>query len=620
MVALCSVTGMSQSAMQGACTASLRSQDLYGARAAILQLEWSCLGVAASNDEGQSARLGPLAIVADCHLHDREELAATFGLRARAVPDAELILALWDKNGPAAAGMLSGSFAFIVADNRDRTLYLVRDLAGSRPLCFARSGDVLACASMPSGLSQFTSGEPDVDYMAARLGGRNWTGDRTHWRDVRLVPPASMLASRNNDKTLTRHFDPSGVIKTRRDHAELADELRERLDRAVDSALRGTGRTVATHLSSGLDSSAVATSAAASKSRPERLIAYTSAPSNDLPQLVGKSWLADESVEAAETARMAGIDHVVIRDRTRIVDAIRGMARFFQDSSPNPLNHGWWIAINRHARAEGADVVLTAFFGNPTISYGGLPGLSGYLARGRVLDWSREAYRAWQANPVSIPGVLFASAEPWMSAWLAGRLRHSWLRSPPFHESSFVRAEALKRIEPHSEPWRMRFPDQVRERANLFWINDTGFRNAGMEALTGIRERDPTIDRRLVEFCFSLPPEALVSNGQLKPLIKRALAGRVPEQVLHASKRGFQGADWFGRISQSEARGAFDEISASSTAAELIDLGRLRDAIDAWPKFDPARAGDLLSIGRHLTNALADGLFLAEVERYPLAR
>ena len=49
--------------------------------------------------------------------------------------------------------------------------------------------------------------------------------------------------------------------------------------------------------------------------------------------------------------------------------------------------------------------------------------------------------------------------------------------------------------------------------------------------------RDPTADRRLVEYCLSVPTEQFNREGVLKALSKAALADRLPIEVL-GEKRG----------------------------------------------------------------------------------
>jgi asparagine synthase (glutamine-hydrolysing) len=93
----------------------------------------------------------------------------------------------------------------------------------------------------------------------------------------------------------------------------------------------------------------------------------------------------------------------------------------------------------------------------------------------------------------------------------------------------------------------------------------------------GIDQRDPTADRRLIEFCLSLPTSLFLANGELRALGTRALADRLPREVLTEPRRGYQGADWHEGLAA-----AAEELSADLAgleelpAASMLDLNRMR--------------------------------------------
>lgn len=158
----------------------------------------------------------------------------------------------------------------------------------------------------------------------------------------------------------------------------------------------------------------------------------------------------------------------------------------------------------------------------------------------------------------------------------------------------------------------------IAERLAMIRNFNAGVRKRGMLALTGIEERDPASDRDLMEFTLTLPPEAHLRNGRIKPLIREALADRVPPRVLSNRQRGVCGADWYDRISQADCQEALEEIKASPSAAELLDLDSLTRAVSDWPAFDLNKTGFLDDFGRRIARALSTGIFLAETDRYPL--
>ena len=188
-------------------------------------------------------------------------------------------------------------------------------------------------------------------------------------------------------------------------------------------------------------------------------------------------------------------------------------------------------------------------------------------------------------------------------------LARVFLNEQPWETASFVRPDMLHALPAATTP---RPRNSAEERLEIMRGFDTGVFRKGSLAKNEIDERDPTADRRLIEFTLRLPPEQLLHEGAYKPLARRALADRLPPAVLNAPVRGYQGADWISRIKQSEAFAGFEEIASNSTVQEVIDLARLRARIEDWPDLQGANANEIFAFGRHVTNALAMGIFLVE--------
>jgi asparagine synthase (glutamine-hydrolysing) len=123
----------------------------------------------------------------------------------------------------------------------------------------------------------------------------------------------------------------------------------------------------------------------------------------------------------------------------------------------------------------------------------------------------------------------------------------------------------------------------------------------------GLDHRDPMADRRLIEFCLSVPTDQFLRDG-----IQRALADRVPREVLQATSRGLQAIDWHESLTRSHTS-LSDEIqrlAACGPAARLLDLDRLRGLVDNWPSDGWERADTILSYRAALLRGISVGHFL----------
>ena len=74
---------------------------------------------------------------------------------------------------------------------------------------------------------------------------------------------------------------------------------------------------------------------------------------------------------------------------------------------------------------------------------------------------------------------------------------------------------------------------------------DFGPIHLAAQAITGVEVRDPTADKRISEFCFSIPPEQYLVGGHSRSLARRAMRDRLPRPTLQRYTRGLQGADWY---------------------------------------------------------------------------
>ena len=108
---------------------------------------------------------------------------------------------------------------------------------------------------------------------------------------------------------------------------------------------------------------------------------------------------------------------------------------------------------------------------------------------------------------------------------------------------------------------------------------------SGFRPWFGIETRDPTADRRVVEYCFSIPGSQYLRHGVTRSLIRRAMEGRLPDQIRNRTAFGAQGADWTEWLPamQEMFRSELDLLGRSDTAARCLDLPRLRALVDRWP-------------------------------------
>jgi asparagine synthase (glutamine-hydrolysing) len=590
----------------------------YGsAFSAIESIEHAAFGICAFREREAPALAGShLLLAADTRLDNRNEILERVGSQPADATDSQLLLAAWLKSGEHCLDWIVGDFAFALFDSRDRSLALARDVTGQRPLFYARTPDGIAFASMPSGLRPVL-GTLVVDrllmaIMAAELPD---TTDRSAFQSINRVRSGEIVRFRADGAMARRlYWDPSIEPLQRYDPDDLVAEYRQLLDRSVAARLSDCGRPVAAHLSGGFDSGAVTATAARILKSPDSLIAFTSAPAfaASVPAAAG---FADESAIAAETAAMHGLRHIIVRDPQPIAEVIREQGPLLEFPILNPFNMAWWVRIRQVASSADADCLLTGEMGNLSLNSGGLTSIfSEWVRRRRWRIWWQQARIAARRDDTSWRGIMFHSFAPWMPSFLWHGLQRVFVGVQPPLAVTFLRPEWASKAVAASERDYQPAPNEYRQSLNIIREHDYGdLRMAGM-AGSGIEERDPMADRRLIEFGLRIPPDQLYWDGIPRPLMRRALADRLPKATFEARGRGFQAADWAARFTQADARMMFESISANHVARDLFDLDRMRAAIDRWPDRDVNRVWNLQRYRISLINAFAIGLFAASYE------
>jgi asparagine synthase (glutamine-hydrolysing) len=157
--------------------------------------------------------------------------------------------------------------------------------------------------------------------------------------------------------------------------------------------------------------------------------------------------------------------------------------------------------------------------------------------------------------------------------------------------------------------------DSFKVRLDMIRAADYGNYRKGMLGGWGIDVRDPTSDRRLIEFCLSVPTEHFRYGSVPRALVRHAMADRLPKAVLEERRKGYQTADWYERLSVARPQLAqeVERIQCSTSARRLLDVPRLRRLLQEWPEsgWDSI---DIISAYRYaLLRGISVGHFLRKV-------
>jgi asparagine synthase (glutamine-hydrolysing) len=583
------------------CARMLKSQALYGPDGAA---QWDGRSISLgrrlfrilpedAHDRGPVAGGdGRYTLIADLRLDNRDELGAALGLAAKdaaGLADSAMLMRCFERWGEDAVARLVGDFAFALWDEGKRELLLARDFLGQRPLHYHRGADFFAFASMPKGLHALA----EVPYALDRTGMSEFlallpeTGSASFFEGVLRVEPGHLAIVDRDGMRSRRYWRPAPLSPGLPSFEDYAEALRQKMDEAVASRLRGSGGRVAAQLSAGLDSASVAATAARLLGpQSGSVVAFTAVPRAGYSGASLRRSIADEGPLAAATAALyPNMEHVRISAGGR--SPLSGLDRnFFLYERPlrNICNSVWADAINDAARERGLRVLLTGQMGNMGLSWTGMTLLPELLGQGRLIRLAATAASLLRRG-TRLGTIASQSLGPFLprALWRAAlRLRGkggSLADYSLINPAAGVRSEIDRRA--GERGLDLSYRPRASGAASRLWALgrvDFGNFNKGVLGGWGLDVRDPTADRRLIEFCLAVPEEHFLHGGVPRGLARAAMADRLPPEVTAERRKGYQGADWHEGFAEhvAEIRAEIERVAACPPGAEAIDAERLR--------------------------------------------
>ncbi len=262
-----------------------------------------------------------------------------------------------------------------------------------------------------------------------------------------------------------------------------------------------------------------------------------------------------------------------------------------EEPLPNICNMGWYYGVRDRMRDRGLSVALVGDMGNLSFSFDGIELLPELIKTARFQAWWKQVRQLVGPDKMRWRGALAATFGPWCPTFL-----WMWLNkvatnaAPKISDWSPISPTRLRAMSErvgerlgdlHDRPWS----DAYSMRVDRLSQYDPGARLKGDLARSGIDERDPTADVRLIEFSFNVPTDQYVNNGVRRALARHALADRLPANLLNESRSGLQAADWHERLtaSRDEIKDSLERLNHDPVAARLLDLPRLRELVENWP-------------------------------------
>lgn len=543
-----------------------------------------------------------LVLTAGAFLDNREELQDELGLspdERRSLPDALLIHRAYLRWGDPCVHHLTGDWHFALWDPRSRKLLLARDHHGNTGICYTQGPGFFAFGSSAKALLALPEVHKRPNLLRVAQVLTSWPGDGilTSYDGIFRLPPAHLLTVSGGEVRVRRYWfaEEAPMVQLPREEDYLEAFL-DQYDRAVCARLRSNSP-IGTTLSGGLDSGSVSALAARHlKKRGERLTAFTSIPVVDTTPFTGRHRFGDESVFARATAACAGnIDVAWIRaEGVSPMAGIERMLEIHDEPGHGAGNQFWIVDLLDTARAGSFRVLLTGQGGNATVSWAGGPvNLLPFLLpwkwnqfKSRFLDLQKRhdlsflrGLRRFLLAPLAIP--------------LRNRMKYGFMTEVPAFlgysaiHPRFAESLAIRRLmkEQGHDPLFCLPNDPLaarhllirpgRSQGGAYWGENGGAH--------GVEVRDPTLDKRLMEFCLGIPDRFHVAEGMDRAVLRRAFKELLPDEVRLNRRRGLQAADIVHRVRQGlpEIEAVFRRMEAHPLCKTILDLPKMRRVLNS---------------------------------------
>jgi asparagine synthase (glutamine-hydrolysing) len=476
--------------------------------------------------------------------------------------DSETILHLYEESGLDFVHELEGDYAIALWDSDRERLVLVRDRIGVKPLYYFYKDGRFIFASEIKAIVQHPAVSPDIDEQSLYhyLTFLTTPAPNTLFKDIHKLPAGHMLTlTRDGQLNIQQYWDAlparQALVRTDEEHQSeilrlLRDSIRKRMMSDVPFGV---------FLSGGVDSSANVALMSEQMSRPVETFTVGFSDAEYLNEL--------ES--ARRISKQFGTNHhEVIISEKEMKEFLPALVFHQDEPIADPVCVPLYY-VSKLARDSGTIVVQVGEGSDEIFS-----GYENYVRHLRIYE---RFWRHAEAIPLTLRKAVASVSRPALEATGRKRVAIELIRrlgagEPLFWGGAIVYDETfkprvlskqmlehvnglsslqvvetyLKHIErerPESDflarmtylELKLRLPELLLMRVDKITM------------ATSVEARVPFLDHHLVEYAMSLPRSLKVQGASGKHILKRALEGILPNDVLYEKKRGFGAPvrEWF---------------------------------------------------------------------------
>ncbi len=543
---------------------------------------------------------GQQLFVTDAVLDNREELLRLLQISEADyddVPDGMLMYQIFVKYRKESLNLFLGTYSFVYYDRLKKEVWLVADITASRCLYYRYQEGRLIFSTLLGPILEVVGEKKQwnlrllSDYLALDNLSQYTEAEETPYEGIYKLSPGQAVIIRKDGVNKFDYWKPDFNTSHRKKcDDEIKNEFITLFGQCVTSVMRSSGKT-GISLSSGLDSTSVACFAAPKlKEKGELLYAYTSIPEKDYISLEHPRYNPNEQSLVEKTKEFLGNLHTTYLELNgeNGFDAANEYMKMYELPYKSLQNVKWLHEIAVSAAGDGCRILLNGQFGNATISFGDYTiHFYSLLRSGHFLELYKEVEAFHKLNHVGRKQIYITLLRICFLSLFHKKTSEEAMFASVYDNPSLIHRYNTEKRFRESRLNQVNQSLMTFKKIRSFTINKNSLVQMGefethRSLITGVLLRDPTRDKRLIEFCLRLPMNQFVYRGTDRRLVKEYLRNYLPKEIIHTKQKGLQSADLIHRLAKNweQIHKECHKLLQEEIAEQLLDVDKLKKELD----------------------------------------
>lgn len=449
--------------------------------------------------------------------------------------DVSIVAAAYERWGTGCLAAMAGDWALSISNPRERTLILAKDPIGTRQLYYSFDHEHVAWSTILEPLVLFAGKRLALneEYIAGWLSYFP-AAHLTPYIGIHSVPPSAFVRFEIGKHAVTKYwdFDPAKRIRYRTD-AEYEEHFRALFAQSVRRRLRSDSPVLA-ELSGGMDSSSIVCMA-------DRIMGSGASGTSRLDTI---SYYNDSEPNWDERPYFTKVEEK--RGRTGCHIDVSSQQSFELDfgrfASTPAAGHRHAMVTDRVTEcmtSQGNRVLLSGIGGDEVT--GGvptpIPELADLLANARFRALA-HGLKIWALNKRK-PWIhlLSETVREFLPSAIVGIVKHR--RPEPWLHPNFVKRYGAALSGYESRLSLFGPPPSFQDNLSTLNVLRRHLACSTLSSSPLCETRYPYLDRSLLEFMYAIPREQILRPGQRRSLMRRALLGIVPGEILNRKRKAY---------------------------------------------------------------------------------